>query len=156
MTRSDLVVQRADIREPPAQRLIAALNAELSVIYPEQGANHFRLDAEEVDEGRGAFVIALSAGLPIGCGAVRRIGESRGELKRMYVAPLERGRGVGRLLLERLETEARRLGLSRLFLETGIRQAAAMALYERAGFRPADPFGDYVGSPLSVCMEKDL
>jgi GNAT superfamily N-acetyltransferase len=74
----------------------------------------------------------------------------------MYVAPEERGRGVGRALLAALEAAARALGLSRLVLETGDRQREAIALYRRAGFRDIPPFGEYVGSPLSVCMGKEL
>ena len=153
---SDVTVQRTDVLSAVARGLIEALNAELSAVYPEQGATHFRLDPEEVSDGRGVFLVATRAGVPVGCGAVRRIGEGAGEIKRMFVVPAERGRGVGRVLLTRLEDEARSLGLSRLFLETGVRQHAALAMYDRAGFSRVDPYGEYVGSPLSVCMKKDL
>lgn len=154
--RAGVIVGRHDILSPVARALIDALNAELSSRYPEAGATHFRLDPEEVGEGRGAFLIASKDGTPIGCGAVRRIEERTGEIKRMYVVPEERGRGVGRALFDALEAEARALGLSRLVLETGVRQQEAIALYERAGFSGIAPFGEYVGSPLSVCMAKDL
>ena len=66
-----LTVERADIRSPEAGALIEALNAELSSRYPEDGTTHFRLDAEEVAPGRGAFLIAARAGKPVGCGAIR-------------------------------------------------------------------------------------
>jgi putative acetyltransferase len=59
-------------------------------------------------------------------------------------------------LLAALEAEAQTLGLSRLVLETGVRQREAIALYRRAGFVDVTPFGEYVSSPLSVCMAKDL
>jgi ribosomal protein S18 acetylase RimI-like enzyme len=55
-----------------------------------------------------------------------------------------------------LEAEARALGLTRLVLETGVRQAEAIALYRGAGFSDSASFGEYVNSPLSVCMVKDL
>jgi putative acetyltransferase len=154
--RTDVTVERADIQSSTALGLIAALNAELTGRYPEPGATHFRLDPDEVAEGRGAFLIATRSGLPIGCGAVRRIDERLGEIKRMYVTPGQRGHGVGRTLLAALEAEARRLGVSRLVLETGLRQQEALGLYESAGFRRIEPFGEYVGSPLSVCMAKTL
>lgn len=154
MDRDDLIIERCDIRSAPAMALIAALNAELTGRYPEAGANHFRLDPEEVADGRGAFLIASRSAMPIGCGAVRRIDERQAEIKRMYVSPAERGHGVGRALLAALEAEARRLGVSRLALETGARQPEAIALYQRAGFSRIAPFGEYVGSPLSVCMAK--
>lgn len=151
-----LVVERADLLAGEARVLIEALNAELSGRYPEDGATHFRLDADEVAPGCGAFFIARRAGTPIGCGAVRRLDASAGEIKRMYVTPEARGHGVGRAVLAALEAEARRLGLTRLVLETGDRQPEAIALYERFGYVRIPAFGEYVDSPLSVCMAKDL
>src|SRR6266581_3338428 len=134
-----VLVQRGDLLSPAARALIEALNAELSSRYPEPGANHFRLDPDEVADGQGAFLIASSGGRPVGCGAVRRIEARTGEIKRMYVSP-----------------DARTLGIARLVLETGLRQGEALALYEGAGFSRIPPFGEYVNSPLSVCMAKDL
>jgi len=74
----------------------------------------------------------------------------------MYVAPEVRGLGVGRALLLALEAEARGLGLRRVVLETGVRQARALALYERHGFSRIAAYGEYVASPLSVCLGKDI
>ena len=156
MDRTGVIVQRVDIVSPTAQTLIDALNAELTSRYPEEGARHFRVDPDEVAEGRGAFLIASRSGQPMGCGAVRRIDARTAEIKRMYVSPEARGGGVGRALLRALEAEARTLGISRLVLETGVRQPEAIALYQRAGFSRIAPFGEYVGSPLSVCMAKDV
>ncbi|HEV8378004.1 MAG TPA: GNAT family N-acetyltransferase [Tepidisphaeraceae bacterium] len=153
---SDVTIERLDILSSTARELILALNAELSGRYPEQGACHFRLDAHEVEEGRGAFMVAHRGGKAIGCGAVRRIEEGTGELKRMYVCPEERCRGIGRAILDALEAEARNLGLNKLLLETGIRNPEAIALYQRAGFSRIPAFGEYVGSPISVCMAKEL
>jgi len=151
-----VLVQRGDILSSAARALIEALNAELSSRYPEPGATHFRLDPGEVADGQGAFLIASSSGKPVGCGAVRRIEARTGEIKRMYVSPDARGRGIGRAVLAALEAEARALGIVRLVLETGLRQGEALALYEGAGFSQIPPFGEYVASPLSVCMAKDL
>jgi len=151
-----VVIQHEALTSSVATRLIHALNAELSGLYPEPGATHFRLDPAEVANDRGAFLVAWADGEPLGCGAVRRLEETSAELKRMYVAPLARGRGIGRALLTQLEHEARRLGAKRLLLETGIRQQAALALYRDAGFVVIPAFGEYVDSPTSVCMGKDL
>jgi GNAT superfamily N-acetyltransferase len=153
---SGVEVTRVDLLSPAARLLIEALNAELSRRYPEEGATHFRLDPDEVADGQGAFLMASSSGRPVGCGAVRRIEARTGEIKRMYVSPDARGRGIGRAVLAALEAEARALGIARLVLETGLRQGEALALYERAGFSRIPPFGEYVNSPLSVCMGKDL
>ena len=146
--------------------LLTALNAELSAIYQEPGATHFRLDPNEVAPGAGIFLVARWRGSPIGCGAVRclrdpaqmrELGQRVGEIKRMYVAPSTRGQGVGRALLARIEAEARALGLTKLVLETGIRQTEALALYRRAGFTEIPPYGEYALSPAtSVCFTKAL
>jgi aminoglycoside N3'-acetyltransferase/GNAT superfamily N-acetyltransferase len=152
-----LTVAREEILSPTAYALMSALNAELTATYPEPGATHFRLDADEVSDGRGAFLVVRRSGQPVACGAVRRLEDGSGELKRMYVAPGERGRGVGRTLLAGLEDEARELGISRLVLETGIRQSQAITLYRRAGFEPIPAYGEYALSPgTSVCMAKNL
>jgi GNAT superfamily N-acetyltransferase len=153
---AELTIDRCDILSPTARSLIETLNAELSATYPEQGACHFRLDAHEVSEGNGAYLVAWSGQRPIGCGAIRKIDHQVGELKRMYVAADQRGNGVGRALLQALESQARKLNLRKLVLETGVRQHAAIALYQRAGFSRIDPFGEYTASPLSLCMSKDL
>jgi pyrrolidone-carboxylate peptidase/GNAT superfamily N-acetyltransferase len=156
-----VTVRRHDFQDGVARALISALNAELSGRYPEEGATHFRLDADEVAAGRGAFVVAFDGeGRPVGCGAVRRIalgsGADAGEVKRMYVVPEARGRGVGAAVLAALEAEARALGLRRLVLETGERQPEALALYRRAGFADIPRFGAYLQSALSVCLGKTL
>lgn len=152
----DVIIERTNVESPPALALIGALNAELSERYPEPGANHFRLNPEEVAPGHGAFLVASVDGTAVGCGAVRRIGETEAEIKRMYVTPAARGRGIARAVLAALEQEARRLGAVRLVLETGERQHEALALYRRAGFAVIPLFGEYAGSPLSVCMAKVL
>jgi putative acetyltransferase len=152
-------VRREDLLAPLSQQFILALNTELEGRYPEDGANFFRLDPEEVAEGRGGFFVAYLNGEAVGCGAVRRAEPGVAEIKRMYVAPRARGRGVGRLILNQLESEAGRLGARRIVLETGPRQPEAIALYERAGFTRIPLYGEYLNTPhpdLSVCMAKDL
>lgn len=86
-------------------------------------------------------------GAAVGCGALRSIGDGVGELKRMYVVPSARGRGVAGAVLAALEDEARRRGWTALRLETGPRQPEAIALYTGAGYRPIEPFGTYAGDP---------
>jgi putative acetyltransferase len=149
-------IRREELSSPSAQQLILALNAELEDRYPEEGANFFRLDPEEVVYGRGAFLIAYMGGQPVGCGAVRRVEPTVAEIKRMYVDPSARNRRVGRRIVDALEGEARRLGATRLLLETGPRQPEAIALYQHAGFSEIPLYGEYIGSQFSVCMAKDL
>jgi GNAT superfamily N-acetyltransferase len=165
-TPDALEITRETLTGPIATALISALNAELSAIYPEPGANHFSLDENEVAPGAGSFVVARWRGRPVGCGAVRclrqpavvrELGPGVGEVKRMYVEPEARGKGIGRALLARIEEEARALGLNRLVLETGTRQKEALALYGRAGFIGIPVYAEYVESPeTSVCLTKKL
>lgn len=68
--------------------------------------------------------------------------------------PEQRGKGVGPAVLAALEAEARNLGATRLVLETGIHQEAAIGLYRRAGFTSTDCWGEYLTSSTSVCFEK--
>jgi putative acetyltransferase len=74
----------------------------------------------------------------------------------MFVSPVARGLKVGRRLLERIEEEARREGLSCMRLETGIHQPEALGLYRSAGYVEREAFGEYSPDSLSVFMEKSL
>ena len=151
------MVARAELTAEASQQLIRSLNAELTGAYPEPGATHFGLDPADVAPGRGAFLIIYEEGKAVGCGAVRLIDPGTAELKRMYVAPASRGKGLGRRLVAALENEAQSLGVGRLVLETGIRQAAALALYRACGFEPIPLYGEYLRSPeTSICLGKAL
>jgi len=156
MTAAAFAIRRDNLSCPQAQVLIDALNVELAAIYPEPGANHFRLDAEDVASRNGAFLIGYLGSAPVACGAIRRIEGDCAEIKRMYVAPAVRGRGFSKLMLAALQEQARALGFQRLVLETGVRQFAALALYGGAGFKAIARFGEYADSPLSICMSKEL
>ncbi len=156
MVSGDIRIARTDIESTVARTLIDELNAELMSRYPEAGANHFRVDPEEVAEGRGAFVVAYRDGKAVGCGAVRLIGNEDAEIKRMYTCKEARGLGIGGRVLGTLEEMARSLGARRLVLETGIRQGEALHVYERAGFKRIPLYGEYATSPMSICMAKWL
>ena len=149
-------IERCSLSSPDAQRLIAGLNADLTARYPEEGANHFRLDPDEVASGSGAFQVAYRADEAVACGAVRLLTDGDAEVKRMYLVDSARGLGFGRRMVGALEAAARGLGATRLVLETGVRQPEALGLYASAGFQRIEPFGEYVGSELSVCMAKPL
>jgi len=92
----------------------------------------------------------------VACGAYRPMSPDVAEIKRMYVDPDYRCRGLGRRILRELEGRARRDGYARARLETGTLQPEAIRLYERAGYHRIDCYGLYVGNPRSVCFEKDL
>jgi putative acetyltransferase len=141
---------------PDALRLVAALDAHLAGRYSPEQRFGPHLKAEHVAPGTGLFVIAREDGQAVGCGALRRRDATTVEVKRMYVEPAVRGRGVAREILDHLESAARAMGAGRLVLETGIYQEEAINLYRGAGFNAIDCFDEYVGTPTSVCFEKAL
>ena len=151
-----LAITKVTLDDADAHALILRLNTELRAMYPEEGANHFRLDPDEVAPGRGAFLIARDGAAARGCGAVRLLEPGLAELKRMYVVPEARGRGIAAAVITALEDEARSLGARRVVLETGTRQLAAQRLYGRAGYVGIERYGEYATSPLSLCMAKSL
>lgn len=150
-------LRRVDIGKPQAQRLIGELNAVVLGLYPEEGTEEsFALEADEVAPGRGTFLVAYLDGRAVGCGAVRRLDGNMAEIKRMYVRPEARRRGVAAAVLAELEAEARRLGVAQLVLETGPRQPEAIALYRREGFAETAPYGAHAAHPLSIYLAKAL
>ena len=154
------------LSSPEAQALEALHIAELSVRYevtdgdgdPPEDPAWFE------PETGGCFVVAWletdgGDSAPVACGGVKRLavgGSGVGELKRMYVVEEARGRGIARQLLERLEDEARSLGFTALWLETGLPQFEAIALYESAGYEPIEPYGRYKEFPDVRCFAKAL
>jgi putative acetyltransferase len=137
-----------------ARRLIAGLDAGLAAIYPPAQRFGPNLKPEHLEGGHGTFLVARDEGRAVGCGAIRRLDATTAEVKRMYVEPELRGKGVGRAVLMSLEAAARQMGVQRLVLETGDQQEAAIALYRGAGFTPIDCWGEYASSPTSICFEK--
>jgi GNAT superfamily N-acetyltransferase len=152
-----LLVSRTTLTDERTVELVLRLNEELDALYPEPGANHFTLDPESVLPPNGVMLRAALDGVPVACGAIRVLDEGRAEVKRMYVDPSTRGLRIGAAVLDRLEAEARDLGVSELVLETGARQIAAMGLYEKAGFEPTPLWGEYLESAeTSLCFRKLL
>ena len=137
---------------PDSQRLLGELEADLRRRY--RGDSHPWVKPSPLEVT--SFLVARdSGGRPVGCVALRRR-EEEYEIKRMYVRPEARGTGLADRLLEVVERRARRFGAGRVKLETGTAQPEAMAVYERNGYYPIEPFGDYKDSPLSRCFAREL
>lgn len=120
--------------------LVGELEAELSANYPAEQRHGLPLDS--IFQPHIRFFVASSGAAPAGCGGVALI-DGVAELKRMYVRPAFRGRGVAPALLVRLEAVARDAGYRALMLETGALQHAALRFYRREGFSECDAFGEY-------------
>lgn len=106
-----------------------------------------------------AFFSARLAGRLVAVGALRELDPNHGEVKSMHTTEAARGRGAGRAMLDHLIASARGRGYARLSLETGVGTGfePARRLYERAGFAPCEPFGDYSATPdncfMTLCLE---
>jgi GNAT superfamily N-acetyltransferase len=130
--------------DPAVRRLTEDQQAEIRARYDgkeEPGTHPSAADVSVV------VVARDDDGTPLGCGALRALRDGVAEVKRMYVVPAARGRGISRVVLDGLEAAARERGWTTLRLETGPRQPEAIGLYVSAGYRPIPAFGAYVGDP---------
>lgn len=103
----------------------------------------------------GCLLLAMAGDAPAGCVAMRDLGGGTSEMKRLYVAPEHRGRGVGRLLVEAVLRRAEGAGYDRMVLDTQPEMAGALALYRAFGFVETSPYWD---CPVerTVFLEKRL
>jgi GNAT superfamily N-acetyltransferase len=140
--------------DPDVAALRAAQQSELAALYgaPDPG---WDMPGDDIL----AMVLLRDDGAPVACGALRDasdVAPGTGELKRMFVAPSRRGRGLSRRVLDELERAATAHGVTRLVLETGPLQPAAIGLYLAAGYVPIDRFPPYEDAPMSRAFAKDL
>ena len=134
--------------------LIAELDAYQSQLYPPE--SHHALDLAAVAAEKVLFALVRDeAGQAVGCGAIV-LSPEYGEIKRMYVRPAQRGRGIARKVLETLEAAAAQADCRLLKLETGPSQPEALALYARCGYETCGKYGNYTDDPLSVFMQKAM
>jgi GNAT superfamily N-acetyltransferase len=145
-----------DAAQPPASDLVEAMIVDLVPLYGRiDGADAPRAAPEDFAPPGGVFLVGYDDDGRVVCGGgVKRLGDEVAEIKRMYVVPEARGRGVARDLLVALEDAARELGYARVRLDTGPKQPHAEALYRSAGYRD---IADYNGNPhASFFGEKAL
>ncbi len=151
MASAPTALMTTSLKSATARKLMEDLDAELVSLYPDHPYPPPFGDDEA--SGIGVVLIAYRDNKPVGCGAVRRLDQDTVELLRMYVLPSARGTGLGKMLLESMEAEARDLGVSRMVLEAGDRQPDALGLYRSRGYVEIEPWLDDP-NPHSVFMEK--
>jgi putative acetyltransferase len=149
-----LIIQPCDPGIPEARQLIAELDAYLNSLYPAE-SNHL-LPVAALQQPNVTFLLARIDGKPTGCGAFVNHQGKYVEIKRMFVLPGYRGKGIGRRILKDLEIRAKAEGLMTARLETGVSQPEAFKMYRRSGYRRRGAFAPYPDDPLSVFMEKKL
>jgi len=101
-------------------------------------------------------IVAYEENEPVGCGAIKEYSNDTMEVKRMYVPPLWRNRGVASAILKELEAWSDELRFKRCILETGSKQVEAIALYKKNHYKIINNFGQYENVTNSVCFEKIL
>jgi GNAT superfamily N-acetyltransferase len=133
---ADVAVRQEPFAGDGAHWVMAQAEAELVARYRRLDAGEFGLTADMFEPPAGAFLVARAgnAPLPVGGVGVRTVEPALGEVRRLWVHPAWRGRGIGRALMAALESRARELGQSNLQLGTGNRQPEAVALYEGSGW----------------------
>lgn len=147
-----VTVRQEDPAQPDVVELLRHGEANSARLYPEESNHHLPLDALRQPEV--CFLVARDAeGKALATGAVV-LQQGWAEIKRIWVEESARGRGVARQILDALIIEARGAGVDMLRLETGAASHAALALYEKAGFKRREPFAGYRPDPLSVFMER--
>ena len=156
----ELRLVRVDYGDADAVRLVADVQAEYVLRYGSQDDSP--LDPTMFEPPVGSFYVGYLGDEPVVTGAWRRSEvrvfdtDRTAEVKRMYVAPGARGRGLARQVLHHLEECAAAAGYEALVLETGIKQPEAIALYESSGYVRVPGFGYYRDSPLSRCFARRI
>jgi len=147
------MLRRTTSDDADFRALVALLDQELAVHNGDQ--NDFFVQFNQIDKIKHALM-ALDNGRPVGIGAIREFSEDTTEVKRMYVVPELRCKGIAAEVLKGLEIWAAELGYRYTVLETATYLPAAVKLYERSGYERIPNYGQYVGVETSVCMRKDL
>ncbi|MGV8927697.1 MAG: GNAT family N-acetyltransferase [Ewingella sp.] len=140
------------LTDPRLKAMVAELDHYQSALYP--SGSDYCMPLEVMANAITYPFLAETEGQPVGC-ACLYLGENGiAEIKRVYVAPNGRGKGVASRLIHSLEDHVQALKITEIYLETGIHQRDAIGLYKKHGFSLTGPFGDYANDPLSVFMVK--
>lgn len=155
--KATLEISRIDPRQPEAAALLSAMTAEITAIYDHTIDGHGHFKPEDVLVPGSGFHVGLVDKRAVACGAFRPLAPGIAEIKRMFVMPEHRGRGFSTAMLLRLENEASESGYTAVRLETRPLQHAAIALYEKLGYRRIPGYGIYAGQDAAcLCYEKAL
>lgn len=156
MNTSELDIRIDNLRGPEIAALLTEHLRSLAEVTPVQSRHALNLD--ELRRPKITFWSVWQGCEVIGCGALKELDASHGEVKSMRTAAAHVRKGIGALVLETIVTEAKRRGYRRLSLETGAMPyfKPAHRLYEKFGFRRCAPFADYREDPNSLFMTMEL
>jgi GNAT superfamily N-acetyltransferase len=146
-------LKRTTSDDPDFQALVTLLDQVLKIVDGDQ--HSFYDQFNKIDQIRNV-VVCYSEGRPVGCGAFKAFDADIVEIKRMYVQPDVRGKGVASSVLTELEQWAKELNYTACILETGKKQVDAVGLYLKAGYAYIPNYGQYETVETSVCMKKEI
>jgi putative acetyltransferase len=146
-----------DLSGPQIAQFLDEHVQEMRSITPSPESKH-ALDLDDLRKPEITFWSVMDGSTLVGCGAIKRLDASHAEVKSMRTAPARRRDGTASMLLEHIITEAKRMGFTRISLETGSYEffLPARKLYEKFGFEYCEPFADYRADPNSVFMTRHL
>ena len=144
-------IKTASANSSEIKILTNELHNDLELIYGKGLIEEFAEENEQMLIFYAAYDESENA---VGCGALKHFDDSTAEIKRMYVKPDSRGRGISKSILSELEDKAKELNYNRLVLETGLKQPEAMNLYSKFGYKPLKCYGRHADDPDSRCFEK--
>ena len=150
----DIVVD--DLSSPQIARFLAEHVQDMLSSTPPESKH--ALDLDGLRQPGITFWSVMDRGTVVGCGALKKLDAGHAEVKSMRTAPARQRSGIASMMLEHIIAEARRMGFTRLSLETGSAEAfrPARKLYEKFGFEYCEPFADYRPDPRSVFLTRTL
>ena len=156
MCSHEITIRADDLRGPEIAALLEAHLDHMRAISPPKSVHALDLDALRAPDI--TFWTMWLEGKLVGCGALRELDTSHGEIKSMHTINTLRGKGLGRRILAHIIDEAERRGYDRLSLETGATDdfVVARSLYAAFGFTTCPPFGSYTPDPFSTCMTFEM
>jgi GNAT superfamily N-acetyltransferase len=148
-----ITLHRTNSENPDFIALVKLLDADLAI---RDGADHaFYAQFNKIDAIR-HVVLAYEGDMAVGCGAIKEFSPDAMEVKRMFVRPEGRQKGIASMVLGELERWAAEMSYRRTVLETGMKQQEAIELYTRRGYTRIPNYGQYAGVENSLCFEKIL
>jgi len=145
--------KRTDSANEDFRFLVSLLDEELA---KRDGDEHAFYHQFNKIENLNQVIIAYANEKPVGCGAFKNYKPQVVEIKRMFVLPGHRGKGIAGQILQQLEFWAAEFNNSTCILETGKKQPEAIALYRKSGYKIIPNYGQYENVENSVCMEKKI
>ena len=133
--------------------LIQQLDADLA---QRNGVTQLSYDKYNKVQNIETVVVAFVDRVPVGCGCFKAYDSQTAEIKRMYVKPENRGKGLSKQILTELEKWAQESGYFKLCLVTGLKQPEAIGLYSKSGYSRINNYGQYADMPNSICFGKQL